>query len=66
MKDPIHAFETIRDNFISYVKTAFATESESFELEREALLRKPEVFAQEPWIESRPRYESSRSASSGW
>ena len=59
MKDPIHAFETIRDNFISYVKTAFATESESFELEREALLRKPEVFAQEPWIESRPRYESS-------
>jgi len=58
VKDPIDAFETIRDNFISYVETAFATESPSFESERRQLLQEPHAFAQQPWIEPRPRYRS--------
>jgi hypothetical protein len=58
MKDPIEAFETIRNNFISYVETAFATESPSFENERRQLLQLPQAFAQKPWIEPRPRYRS--------
>lgn len=59
MFEPIKSFDTIRDNFIRYVQTAFGTESPGFEVERERLLRSAEVFCQEPWIESRPRYTSS-------
>lgn len=59
MFEPVNSFETIRDNFIRYVQTAFGTVSEGFETERERLLRSPEVFCQEPWIEARPSYKSS-------
>lgn len=59
MKDPVLAFETIRDNFLHYIETAFGTESSAFEEERRALLAQPAIFAQEPWIEPRPRYDSS-------
>ena len=40
MKDPIGSFETIRDNFLRYVKTAFKTKFESLEEERETLMHK--------------------------
>jgi DEAD/DEAH box helicase domain-containing protein len=59
VRDPIGAFETIRDNFLLYVRTAFATQFPGFERERFRLLRKTGAFAQEPWIEPLPRYESS-------
>ncbi|MBE0525167.1 MAG: DEAD/DEAH box helicase, partial [Methanosarcinales archaeon] len=59
MKDPIGAFDTIRDNFILYIKTAFGTRFPSIEAEREALLRKPRVMCQEPWIEPLPVYQKS-------
>src|SRR4051812_8527038 len=60
MRDPVGAFEDIRENFILYVKTAFATRFPGLERERERLLRDSRVFCQEPWIEPMPRYEGSR------
>src|SRR5688572_16394976 len=56
MRDPIGAFEAVRDNFILYIKTAFGTQFPGLELERERLLRETSVFHQEPWIEPLPRY----------
>ena len=59
MKDPVGAFDTVRENFILYVKTAFGTRFAGLELERERLLRQSTVFCREPWIEPLSRYESS-------
>ena len=59
MRDPVGAFENVRENFILYVKTAFGTRFEGLERERERLLRQSRVFCQEPWIEPVPRYEGS-------
>src|SRR4051812_8998567 len=59
VNDPIGAFESIRDNFLLYVKTAFGTSFPGLERERMRLLQSSGVFAQEPWIETMPRYESS-------
>ena len=59
MIDPIGAFDTIRDNFILYIKTAFGTRFPSIEDEREELLRQQRIMCQEPWIEPLPMYEKS-------
>jgi DEAD/DEAH box helicase domain-containing protein len=59
MHDPINAFNTIRDNFLLYIKTAFGTQFPEIEQERERLLRQPGAFHQEPWIEPMPRYQKS-------
>lgn len=59
MKDPIGAFEKLRDNLILYVKTAFGTQFPEIEKERERRLRQTGVFYQEPWIEPLPRYLKS-------
>ncbi len=59
MIDPIGAFDTIRDNFIRYIKTAFGTRFPTLETEREALLRQDRILSRDPWIEPLPRYESS-------
>lgn len=59
MNDPIGAFDSIRDNFILYIKTAFGTRFPSIENEREALLRQERVMCQEPWIEPLPIYLKS-------
>src|SRR5262245_47170255 len=59
MRYPIGAFESIRDNFLLYVRTAFGTQFPGFERERLRLLGQVGAFAQEPWIEPMPRYESS-------
>lgn len=56
MIDPIGSFESIQRNFLLYIKTAFATKFSSVEDEREALLDRPGVFRQEPWIEPLARY----------
>ena len=61
MRDPIGAFERIRDNFILYVKTAFGTRFPSFEAEREQLLLQDGVFCKEPWIEPLPKYQTAKS-----
>ncbi|PSR55795.1 hypothetical protein AHMF7605_20980 [Adhaeribacter arboris] len=59
MKDPIGAFETIKENFIRYVETAFGTKFESIEKERYALLNYDKVLYRKPWIEVLPDYISS-------
>ena len=59
MRDPIGAFDQVRESFILYVKTAFGTQFEGLERERERLLRRPGLICQEPWIEPLPQYESS-------
>ena len=57
--DSISAFDGVRDSYIDYVKTAFGTQFQGFEAERERLLREPGTISQEPWIEPIPRYKSS-------
>lgn len=59
MKDPIGSFETIKENFIRYVQTAFGTKFEGIEKERYALLNYDKVFYRKPWIEPLPDYISS-------
>jgi hypothetical protein len=60
MKDPVGAFDTIRDNYIRYIKTVFGTRFPSIEAEREKLLRELGVLCQEPWIEPLPIYQKSK------
>lgn len=59
MYDPVGAFEKIRENFLLYIKTAFATRFPEIEQEREEILLQYGVFCQEPWIEPLPRYKRS-------
>ena len=58
MRDPIKAFEEIKNSFKLYVKTRFATQFESVEKEREEILDKEGVFYKNPYIELIPRYKS--------
>lgn len=62
MNDPIQAFNTIRDNFLLYVKTAFGTQYPSLEAEREEKLLDTAAFHQEPWIEPIPVYKTHKRA----
>lgn len=59
MKDPIGSFETIKENFIRYIKTAFGTKFEGVEKERYDLLNYDRVLYRKPWIEPLPDYVSS-------
>ena len=59
MRDPLGAFESIKENFLLYVKTAFGTRFKTINEEREALLKDGETFSKIPWIEPLPRYTSS-------
>ncbi|TWI17208.1 DEAD/DEAH box helicase [Sphingobacterium siyangense] len=59
MKDPIGSFETIKENFIRYIKTAFATKFTGVEKERYDLLNNDKVLYRKPWIEPLPDYVSS-------
>ncbi len=59
MKDPIGSFETIKDNFIRYVETAFGTKFPGLEKERNDLLNYDKVLYRKPWIEPLPDYVSS-------
>lgn len=65
MNDPIGAYNKVRENFIRYVKTAFATRFLTLEAERERLLRSTgnegcTTFTTEPFIEPRPSYKPDR------
>ncbi len=59
MRDPIKAFEEIKNSFKLYVKTRFATQFDSVEKEREKMLSKEGVFYKDPYIELIPKYKSS-------
>lgn len=65
MNDPIGAYNKVKENFIRYVKTAFATRFETLESERERLLRSTggeggTSFTTEPFIEPRPTYKADK------
>src|SRR5690349_10409057 len=59
MKDTIGSFETIKENCIRYVKTAFGTKFESVEKERYIVLNYAKVLYRKRWIEALPAYVSS-------
>ena len=59
MKDPVGAYETVREQLALYLKTAFRTQYPGVEAERDELLKNSEVLTREPWIEPLPRYKSS-------
>jgi len=59
MKDPITAFDTIKDNYIRYVETAFDTKFISVNSERKIKLNTDKVLYREPWVEPLPDYKSS-------
>ena len=59
MRDPITAFDTIKDNYIRYVETAFDTKFVSVNSERRIKLNTDKVLYREPWIEPLPDYKSS-------
>lgn len=59
MRDPITAFDTIKDNYIRYVETAFDTKFSSVNAERYDKLNTDKVLYREPWIEPLPDYKSS-------
>ncbi|MBK6699251.1 MAG: hypothetical protein IPG55_04990 [Saprospiraceae bacterium] len=59
MKNPINVFDTIKDSFILYVKTAFGTRYPRFEDERNELLNRDKIFARAPWVGPLPEYKPS-------
>lgn len=61
MKDPIGAYEIIQDGIKRYITSAFGTNSESFEVDRGALLDTPGVLFQTPYVEPTPSYKSGDS-----
>lgn len=59
MRNPIQSFDTIKNNFIRYIETAFGTRFEKLEEERRKLLDTDKVLYREPWMEPLPDYLSS-------
>lgn len=59
MIDPIGSFDTVKNDLILYIKTAFATRFQSIEEERLKLLMGENVMCRDPWLEPLPQYQSS-------
>lgn len=61
MQDPVGTFDTIRDNFIRYIGTAFFIRNPELKKEREEILKDPDSKSLYtiPWIEPIPRYQST-------
>ena len=60
MDNPIQAYEDIKDGIRRYIKSAFKTNSPTFEAERDALLRRPGVLFQDAYIEPMPAYAGGK------
>ena len=58
--DPIGAWSQLQSYLKKYVKSAFGTNSKTFEKERQALLDSPGVFFQEPYLEMLPEYKTGK------
>lgn len=58
-KEPISAFEAIRNKFILYLQTAFRTRFKELEDEKKSLLEEAPNFFQWPYVELLPDYKSS-------
>ena len=61
--DPIGSWEQLKGHLKRYIKSAFGTDSPSFEAEREALLDTPGVLFQEPYLELLPTYVNAKALS---
>ena len=59
-KDPIGAWKNLQGHLKKYVKSAFGTNSKSFEEERQRLLDTPGVFFQEAFLEVLPTYVAGK------
>lgn len=59
MIDPIGSFDTVKNDLILYIRTAFATRFQSIEEERLKLLMGENVMCRDPWLEPLPQYQSS-------
>lgn len=60
MRSPILTFDSIKENFIRYIESAFSIKFDNVQEERKSLLEKDRVLYREPWIELLPEYESSK------
>lgn len=59
-KDPMGAWESLQDHLKKYVKSAFGTNSTTFEKDRQRLLDESGVFFQEPYLEVLPSYVTGK------
>lgn len=59
-KDPIGAWEDLQGHLKRYVKSAFGTNSKTFEEDRRKLLDTPGFFFQEPYLEVLPSYQAGK------
>ncbi len=58
--DPIGSWDELQEQLKRYVKSAFGTNSPSFEAERAELLDTPGVFFQDPYLELLPQYSTGK------
>lgn len=58
--DPVGSWEQIQDNLKRYIRSAFGTNSPSFEIERQNLLDMPGVLFQEQFLEMLQSYKSGK------
>lgn len=58
--DPIGSWDELQDQLKRYVKSAFGTNSPSFEQERARLLDTSGVFFQDPYLELLPQYSTAK------
>lgn len=58
MLDPVGGFERIRNQYITYLETAFRIRDSGVSAERRWMLEQPGTLATEPFVEPIPRYES--------
>lgn len=61
MDNPVKAYESIKEGIRLYIQSAFKTNSRSFELDRETLLKKSGVLFQDTYLEPVPAYASGKS-----
>lgn len=58
MKDPIGAYEFLKDGIKRYITSAFGTNSRTLEKDRRGLLDTPGVLFQAPYVEPIPSYKA--------
>jgi ATP-dependent helicase YprA (DUF1998 family) len=61
MRDPIGAHDSIKGALVRYIKSAFGTNSASFESERQELLDQHHVLFQDAYVEPIPAYMAGKS-----
>lgn len=60
MKDPVGSFNQLQDAIKSYITSAFGTNSTTFEIDRKALLDRPGLLFQQPYLEPIPSYVAGK------